>query len=280
MPLKFKDSWRFDSPGKVPPDVVWGFLQLIRKISTQGIRKTYFEHFKGFFVRAMGETHYSSTNESWAETDLITNMQSASENGPLFIEAFYDACEALKLEGKAVPGLEKLNRVLAESNSGYEISPPNLNATGIQKVIKQPPLPRTLSEEAQNEINLSFDEAEKLLAEGRYRQAVQENLWLLETVVTIFDGQKIGENTVQGRYFNKIIPELRKNQKGQTLEQALRWIKTLHGFLSSPTGGGVRHGTDLKKGINLQPEEARLFCNLIRSYISFLISEHSRINSK
>jgi hypothetical protein len=55
----------------------------------------------------------------------------------------------------------------------------------------------------------------------------------------------------------------------------LAWVTTLHGFLSSPTGGGIRHGTDLRTGIVIQPNEARLFCNLIRSYISCLMAEHA-----
>ena len=62
------------------------------------------------------------------------------------------------------------------------------------------------------------------------------------------------------------------------LEQVLAWVTTLHAYLSSPTGGGIRHGADLKKGIATQPNEARLYCNLIRSYISFLMVEHERLS--
>jgi hypothetical protein len=56
----------------------------------------------------------------------------------------------------------------------------------------------------------------------------------------------------------------------------LNWMTTLHGYLSSPTGGGVRHGVDLKSGIAIQAHEARLYCNLIRSYITYMIEEHER----
>jgi hypothetical protein len=41
-------------------------------------------------------------------------------------------------------------------------------------------------------------------------------------------------------------------------------------------GQGIRHGADLKSGVALHPSDARLFCNLIRSYILFLIAEHER----
>jgi hypothetical protein len=103
-------------------------------------------------------------------------------------------------------------------------------------------------------------------------------LWLLETVSTLFHGLAIGTATVQGKYFNKIVDDLRRHQKGTTSEHVLNWATTLHGYLSSPTGGGVRHGASLKVGIAMQENEARLFCNLIRSYITFLLAEHERLS--
>jgi hypothetical protein len=62
------------------------------------------------------------------------------------------------------------------------------------------------------------------------------------------------------------------------LALVLEWCTSLHGYLSSPTGGGIRHGSYiLRPDLNLQDHEARLFCNLIRSYIFFLIDEHARL---
>jgi hypothetical protein len=55
------------------------------------------------------------------------------------------------------------------------------------------------------------------------------------------------------------------------------WIEALHGYLSSPTGGGVRHGADLSGDLVIDPNEARLYCNLIRSYITYLMAEHERL---
>jgi hypothetical protein len=71
---------------------------------------------------------------------------------------------------------------------------------------------------------------------------------------------------------------LRAHHKGQILDQVLAWITALHGYLSSPTGGGVRHGTNLRASIVIPPNEARLFCNLIRSYISYLMTEQARLS--
>ncbi len=62
-----------------------------------------------------------------------------------------------------------------------------------------------------------------------------------------------------------------------TLAQALRWAEQLHSHLSNPAGGGVRHGLDLKDGVQIDPNAARLFCNLIKSYIGYLLVEHERL---
>lgn len=148
----------------------------------------------------------------------------------------------------------------------------------MQTQIAVPPRPPSLDEQAQAMIQKSLQGSEQLLSEGRNRAAVQEILWLLETVSTAFQGLNTCDATVHGKYFNKIVSDLQKHNRGTTLDQVLDWTKTLHGYLSSPTGGGIRHGTDLGAGIATQPDDARLFFNLIRSYITFLLSEHERIS--
>jgi hypothetical protein len=100
---------------------------------------------------------------------------------------------------------------------------------------------------------------------------------LLETVTTAFRGVETATGTVEGKYFNQIVRELREVDSSATLKRVLDWISGLHGFLSSPTGGGVRHGLDLDAGVQIGENEARLFCNLIRSYLSFLLIEHQRL---
>ena len=100
----------------------------------------------------------------------------------------------------------------------------------------------SFDDQAQETIQQSLQQSERFLFEGRDRQAVQEVLWLLETVSIAFQGLDTGAaGTVQGKYFNKIVDDLRKQYKGKSLEQILDWVRTLHGYLSSPTGGGVRH---------------------------------------
>lgn len=278
--LKFNGAWRFDSPGPVPSRVMAALSDLIGKIASQGDRQTIFEHFKSYFAGASGTTASWSSSASWAETDLDAYMRQAAANEPLFIEAFHDACQTLQKNypDVAIPDWSWINRMLAENGAGFEIQGLNLIPRNPHAAVVVAERPASLDEQAQELIQNSLKESERFLAEGRPRQAVQEILWLLETVATAFQGLDVGTGTIQGKYFNKIAEDLRRHHRGQTLDQVLLWVTTLHGYLSSPTGGGIRHGTNLREGIEVRPNEARLFCNLIRSYISFLMAEHERIS--
>jgi hypothetical protein len=278
--LTFNGAWRFDSSGEIANGVVDGFSTLISRIAGQGNRQAILEHFKSYFANAAGMTSSRSSNASWAETDLGIYMGHAAKNAPLFVEAFYDGCETLRNRHPefAVPDVARMNRVLAEHTAGYEIHPPDLICKNPQAPIVVPERTASLDERAQEVIQKSLKDSEQFLSEGHDRQAVQEILWLLETVSTAFQGLETEAGTVQGKYFNKIAEDLRKHHKGKTLDQVLAWATTLHGYLSSPTGGGVRHGANLKAGIAVGSNEARLFCNLIRSYISFLMAEHERLS--
>lgn len=278
--LQFNAAWRFESPGRLPRGAVQAIAAVIARVAGQTSTKATLEHFKTFFASAGGFVSNYSSDVSWAQSDLNSYMDGAAENAPLFIEAFYDACQALAERNPelALPDLAFLNRLLAQHDAGFEIRPPHLVATrGLDPVaVAAPSL--SLDAQAQDLIQKSLRQSELLLSEGRPRQAVQESLWLLETVSTAFQGLAIAETTIQGKYFNKIADELRRHGKGTTLAQVLGWVTTLHGYLSSPTGGGVRHGADLRLGVAVDEVEARLYCNLIRSYISYLLAEYDRLN--
>ncbi len=106
----------------------------------------------------------------------------------------------------------------------------------------------------------------------------RESPWLLKTASPAFKGMGTDGGTVLGKYFNNIAEDLKNKHRGKMLEQVLGWIGALHGYFSSSTGGGVRHGTDLRERIAVPPHEARLVCNLIRSYITCLMMEHERLS--
>lgn len=276
--LEFDGRWRFDSPGPIGADAVRGFRELIDRICGQAPRKWVLEHFKSHFAAAAGVPHYTSSDAGWASSDLDTKMDEASGNTPLFIEAFYDACEELRMQRPDItlPEIGRLNRILSDAGAVFQINPPHLVATRVHIPISVPDAPPSLDEQARELISQALHASERALSEGSGRQAVQEVLWLLETISTAFRGLDAEDGSIQGRYFNKIIGELRQRGRGHQ-EQILQWMITLHGYLSSPTGGGVRHGVDLKDGLALGIDEARLYCNLIRSYLTFLIAEHGRL---
>ena len=254
------------------------FLDLIEKIPPEDTRWSILEHFKGYFG-----ARSSSSSEGWAYTDLMNALESASENAPLFIEKFFDACQKLKANPNVlfVPDVGMINNVLAKHNLGYEIRPPDLIARemgGAPVVVEA--APPSVASRARDVLERSLTRSEALLAEGRPREAVQEILWLLETVATVFRGLETQSGRIEGGYFNHIVRDLRSKHSGTTLDRVLEWIANMHGFLSSPTGGGVRHGRDLDRGVELDSNEARLFCNLTRSYISFLLVEHDELTRK
>jgi hypothetical protein len=291
VPLKFKGEWRFTPPGdgkfrnqQIPSGAVEACLDLIMKVATQGKRQEALEHFKGYFCEASGATHVWSSSVSWSETDLRNYAVQAAANAPLFIEAFYDACRTFAGDDPDLyaPDATKINALLGEYEVGYEIRPPRLVLRETEApLVPVAERPSTLAEKAVEVLQTSLRRSEALLGEGRGREAVQESLWLVESVATAFQGVETASGTVEGRYFNQIVKDLRKRSPGTTLDRVLEWLTALHGFLSSPTGGGVRHGLDLRKGVSIGSNEARLCCNLIRSYLSFLLCEHERmVNAK
>ena len=127
MPLEFNASWRFEAPaGEVPNNLINEFSKLIAVIATQRPGQATLEHFKGYFAAAAGTTSSWSSNSGWAQSDLDSYMQQAALNVPLFIEAFFDGCEAFRREGVAVPEVRIVNRLIAESEVPYRIDPPEL----------------------------------------------------------------------------------------------------------------------------------------------------------
>jgi len=267
----------------IPDEVLSECIDLIGKAATQRDRQEALEHFKGYFCAASGSSHSWSSSVSWAETDLWTYARAAARNAPLFIEAFYDACRAFAGDDPDAwaPDVDMLNELLARHSVGYVVRPPRLEPREhASTMIEVAPPPPTLAERAATILQESLTRSEQLLAEGRGREAVQESLWLLETVATAFRGVETETGSVEGKYFNQIVRDLRSAAPDGVLNRVLDWVTSLHGYLSSPTGGGVRHGLDLRSGVEIDDNEARLFCNLIRSYLSFLLIEHQRLSRR
>ena len=149
--LQFEGKWRYDSPGPAEREVIWAFRELIDKICGQGWRKGILEHFKSHFASAAGTSYHSSSDEGWASTDLDSLMNEASENAPIFIEAFYNACEELERSNPEMemPGVGRINRILTDTGAGFQIDPPKLIAMRTDVPVAIPEDARSVQNEAE-----------------------------------------------------------------------------------------------------------------------------------
>jgi hypothetical protein len=276
MNLQMPTQWRYGSPGAMEPSAVNAFNALVHTIASQTEYSwTIFELFKGKF----GGSGLSSS-ESWAISDLHHIMMASADNAATFIAAFWDGCMQVQAEHPEIglPDTNVVNQILFEQGLPFEVRPPDLLPRNPQTpIIVQAP-DKTLGEQAVTLVHSSLDQADRLLLEQRPRQAVQEILWLLETVSTAFQGQESGSGKIEGKYFNEIIRALRVNNRGRVLAEALGWMTKMHGFLSSPSGGGVRHGSQLAADVSPTLKEAHLYCNLTRSYINYLLAEVAEVS--
>lgn len=272
LSLSMPTDWRYGSPGEMPPAAVHAFNSFVHTIAAQSESSwSVFELFKAKFSGGCA----TSSSESWAISDLHGIMMGAADNAPVFIAAFWGGCVQVKERFPTVglPDASVVNQILYEHGLPYELRPPQLLPRHSQASIAVQAPEQSMDERAYDLIHRSLDEADRLLLEQRPRQAVQEILWLLETVSTAFRGQESGSGSVEGRYFNEIVRDLRNKHRGSALAEALGWMTKMHGFLSSPGGGGVRHGTQLAADVSPTTREAHLYCNLTRSYINYLLAE-------
>lgn len=277
--LEFDDSWRFGSPGAVPEAAVREIFSFAKRSSHGDRGWSILETFKIYFARSAGTSYDRSSGPGWAATDLWSLMFDAATNAPLFIEAFLEACEDVHALGAPVASVPDVNRVLRQHGTGFQVDPPKIirAPVGVEPVAVSAP---TVSERTNALIQRSLQNSETLLNDGNYRQAVQEVLWLMETVATAFKGMATSSGSVEGKYFSQIVHDLRRIHKGGALEQVLGWAMRLYGYLSSPTGGGIRHGTDIADPADIEEHEARLFCDLIRTYIQYLLAAHERVGDE
>jgi len=273
--LEFDPEWRFKSPGELPLEASRELFGFACTAATSGDERRVLEAFKKHFAPIAGESYVQSTSTSWATRDLERLMLEAGDNAPLFIATLHHACEEVRRMGASVPDVEALNCVLLRHEAGFVIHPPRIvrsDAEPSALPVRSP----SVREQTNALIATSLEESQRLLQEGRNRQAILEVLWLMETVSTAFKGAATESGSVEGKYFVKIVKDLRRLHRGKTLDQVLGWISNLHGYLSSPTGGGIRHGTDVDDPKDLADHEARLFCNLVREYIRYLLAAHER----
>ncbi|WP_210504842.1 hypothetical protein [Pantoea ananatis] len=281
--LKFDTAWRYDSPASAGPTLVNEVMEnIIETIVAECTFQYKYEVFKRRFAHASGSPSGESSNESWARSDLWDVMnRTAKKNVVLFIEALFDGlCDLYNLKINAqIPPLHYINRHL--ESTGFSIKEPDLLIrTSKKESISVPSRTPSFDVQANEIIQTSLRKSEELLNRGNYRGAVQEVFWLLETITTAFKGVQMADGNITNKYFIKIIAEMRQLKRHKTLDQVSGWLVSIYGYLSSPSGGGIRHGADILNYEELTASEAQLYCNLARSYISYFLQEHSLLKEK
>lgn len=126
MGLKLKDEWRFDRDAPpMPQRAVGGFIEIFDKIAASAdSQKFVYETVKSRFGNSG-----SSSNASFAQSDMCVAMQSFADNAAIFIDSAWMALQDLKDEGLATPTAEQVNQLLAEHAAGYTIDLPYLRKT-------------------------------------------------------------------------------------------------------------------------------------------------------
>lgn len=284
--IKFSvPRWRFKSPGPASQAFRHALYSLLVQVTNQiaddrqrwGLVETLKQH----FTSAIGEPHYTSTSYRWALSDLDTKMLECVDNAPLLIVTFVNACEQLQAVHKdeiQFPGAGLVNELMIEHGVGYVIVDQTLMVREADAPIAPLVAPLSLDETARELVSKTFQDVGRLLSTaGEERRAVAEMLWLLETFSTAFNGLESPDKPELGSYFNKVIGTLRSQRKGTPFDQIMVWLMGIHGYLSSPTGGGVRHGTDILNPRELGPGEAQLYVNLMSSYLHYLMGEYDRL---
>ena len=123
-------------------------------------------------------------------------MSKAAGNAPLFLEAFFHACQSIHGDHPdwGVPELEDINRICNENNTGYTIDegdPALVRSTSETAPAVEVEHEATILETADEQFREALERSDELLNQGQGREAVQNLLWVLASMVTAVDGHVV-----------------------------------------------------------------------------------------
>lgn len=262
----------------IPNEAVDEFFTFAKLTAQRGDAEETYYIFRAEFSEAVGMPRYRSSSLYFAPGDAKLAMENAASNAPVFIAAFYTACleVAERFGSTNAPDVATINRLLEKHRIGYVIDPPKLRLREAVDVV--PVHPTNLLQQAHEKFRNAVERSEQLLRENKGEEAVNHIWWLLESVSTAFAGLTVNGRRIEGDYFNAVVKNIQQAAGGSTLGTVARWLAALQAYLSGPDQAGIRHGRRLHLE-GLQPHDAVLFCNLTRSYISYLLAEYERLTS-
>jgi hypothetical protein len=203
-------------------------------------------------------------------------MENAASNAPVFISAFYTACSEIaeRFGSNNAPDVATINRLLEKHKIGYVIDPPKLRLREAVDVV--PVHPTNLLQQAHDKFRNAVERSEQLLPENK---GSREPHLVVAGVCFYSLCRANGQwGVIEGDYFNAVVKDIQHAEGASTLGTVARWLASLQVYLSGPDQGGIRHGRQLHLE-GLRPHDAVLFCNLTRSYISYLLAEYERLTS-
>jgi hypothetical protein len=252
--LKYPAAWRFGPPrssgsltDSLPPGAVDGLVKfaMIAAGAHASGRDRGLEHMKRSISEATGGSYYPSSSESWAETDLRLYVEEGRKNPPALIDGIVTGCRDTPVgtgEGLLFdPG--PINAMLRTHGVGYEVVGDELRLSSLVGMPESTPAP-SLLDNTQAELGVAWKRADELLSSGHPDEAVSKIWFVIESLLVAFRGLTIDGKMVEGSYFNEIVKSLRRRDLDPMFKMVLEIATRVHGQLSDPATGGIRHGRD------------------------------------
>lgn len=239
--LKMQSDWHFQSPGKIPPEVVSCFRDVILGIASQSKSKIdIFEKFK----RGFSPDCSISSSESYAMHDMTGIMNSASDNAPKFILNFWNVCCDISDEsdGIELPTEDFINSFLESGGVFYRIIDGEVVSYHGQAPIKISFPEESISKKIHEYVKQELSQIDVHLNSKDIESALSGAIRLLESISHEFDGKKINDKEIKGDRFTKISEKMKNTKSHPIVQNFINHIECIYNFLSSAKRGGIRHG--------------------------------------
>jgi hypothetical protein len=277
MPIRVSASVQFPLAGSVvsmPAKAAEKMMQLARRVQGGPSRKERLEVLKEHFSTAMGQSCSTSSSADWAEADLDMIEVRARESAAGYIVAWFNAMEALSLEGATVPGIAVLNEVLREESVPFRIEGDELlrSHSSVQAV--------AVPESPDQVVRDALNDARTLSANGVARSVDRLHTAIHGYFLNLARAEKIAvdESASTARLFRVLRdqhPGL--HATGPRAADITKMLQALAGAVEalSPLRN---HASPAHPNPVLDAPEAEAFANCVNTIFSYVIASVERCN--